>query len=339
MKLRTSLWATTAAIALCAASTAQAADPYISFFGGVSTFDDEVQFDGSNYNPGFFGSAFGFSTPVAGGVKCIFYHPTVTTLCLATGIYRVDGNFFFGSGKYGTSDFSWEDDFDSGYVVGGALGAMLANGFRAELELAYRAADVEGGGSVRNRFAGRNIKTGHVTGDYNLYTFPKYSAITTGVPIGPVTIPVTAQPPGFPFSLNLPTQTTRNGTFSSDGDVAVWSLMANVWLDIDPFGINPDGVTTFVGGGVGMANLELDYGASWNTLLGGSMSYSLNDNENAWAYQLGAGIGFDLGGGMMLSAQYRWFATDDVDLGSRDMRVESHNAVVGLTVPFGNLLP
>jgi len=358
MNLRNVLTTTTAAIALCAASSANAADPYLSVFGGVSSFDDEIQFSASNANSGFFFGGipgFPYSATIAGGVTACAVgtvgkttggaaYCTFTAVPVTTGFTKVIGHFYFGSGKNGTTEFAWEEEFDTGFVIGGALGADFGNGFRGELELAYRQNDLESGDRVARNFSGRNTLTGYATGTFNKYDVLGPSTIVpvvTGVPIGSVSIPVTASPPGFPFNLNLPYQASDTANVSSSGEVNVWSLMANVWLDIDPFGINPAGVTTFIGGGIGYANLELEYDASMSTqLMGiGSVSYSLNDNESALAYQMGAGIGFDLGGGMMLSAQYRWFATDDVTLGSRDMRVESHNAMVGITLPLGNILP
>ncbi len=362
MKLRTSLATTTAAIALSAASTAQAGDAYLSFFGGIATFDDEIKFETSQFNPGFSGSAFGFATAIAKKTVCTtvgklttggYNHVTTSgtttggggcpTATPAIGFNVIVGHFYFGSAKYGTSGFTWENDFDNGYVIGGAFGTEFWDGFRGELELAYRHADVDNGARITTEFDGRNIKTGHVMGTLNAYRYtsgtPGITVIAGNVPIGPVSIPQSGTNPAFPFTFDLPTNTTRVGTASTHGEVDVWSFMANVWVDIDPFGINPDGVTTFIGGGIGIANADLSYKADFGTLLGGSMSYILDDNESAIAYQLGAGIGFDLGGGIALSAQYRWFGTDDIELGNTDYRVESHNLMVGLNVPMNMLLP
>jgi len=122
--------------------------------------------------------------------------------------------------------------------------------------------------------------------------------------------------------------------------------MANVWYDFD-MGDSP--IKPFVGGGIGFAHATLDYNLTANTgisnsaygLFGtGGYAYAGNGEESDWgfAYQLGAGIGYDLGNGLMLSAQYRYFNTSGMDLspgGQIDVDLESHNFLVGISVPIG----
>ena len=107
--------------------------------------------------------------------------------------------------------------------------------------------------------------------------------------------------------------------------------MANLWYDFD-LGNN---FFTTIGGGLGAANLNLEYNAAMPTYFGGTALYSLDDSGWGFAYQLGAGLGYDLGGGMTLSAQYRYFATTDIDVGQTDLAVQSHNVIVGLNIPLG----
>jgi len=330
MNLRNTLVTSAAAAALLTVPSAHAGDYYFSVFGGFATFDDEIPFAQSQTLPYFQQSGTPFSKVIAGspfGQYSVHY----TRLALHT------TNYIFG-----TSKFAWEDDFDSGFVVGAALGADFGSNWRGELELAYRQADVSGGGRFTNDFDGRVGYSGTGTlyiYDYNFLAGSVTNVHASGVPFVGTFPPYPTYTTGnyFPFDLNsLPFNSTIVGNFSSDGDASVWSLMANLWYDFDFMGLNPDGVTTFIGGGVGVAQLDLEYNASMSTILGGTIGYGLDDGGMGFAYQLGAGIGFDMGNGMMLSAQYRWFGTSDIDVGATDLRVESHNALVGLQIPLGN---
>jgi len=331
MNLRNTLATSAAAAALMAGATAaHAGDYYVSLFGGLSTFDDEIPFAQSTYNSGFQKSGTPFSGIIGGGPVGT-YTVHYTRLALHTTSYL-----------FGTSKFQWEDDFDSGWVVGAAFGAQLSSGFSAELELAYRAADVSGGARIVNDFDGRNGYSGTGTlyiYDYNFIAGSVTNVHYSGIPFTGTFPPYPTYTSGnyFPFDYNLPLNSTVVGNASTDGDANVWSLMANLWYDFNFMGLNPEGFHTFVGGGIGVAQIDLEYNASANTLLGGTIGYSLDDSAMGFAYQLGGGVGFDLGGGMMLSAQYRWFGTSDVDLGNTDLRVESHNAMIGLQIPLGNL--
>jgi len=389
MNLRNTLTTSVAAIALMAGSSAQAGDYYFSVFGGISTFDDEIPFEASTSNSAFLGSAYVSRVTLAGGpippfsfsttllYLTGFTTPTGTVPLFSAvpfstvrnlGYYKVIGSRFDAFSQVQDSDFRWEDDFDSGFVIGAALGQDFGSNWRGELELAYRRADVSGGGNFSRRidgtlyqeisfpYATNYIYVGYNAGNGGLYTTGGFAS-GTNLAVGPYTIggtltglPVStgsattfvkaATIPGYgpiPYkTIAFPVNGTTAGNFSSDGDVQVWSLMANLWYDFDFMGLNPDGVRTFFGGGVGVAQLDLEYNASMGTYFGGTIGYGLDDSGMGFAYQLGAGIGFDMGNGMMLSAQYRWFGTSDIDVGATDLRVESHNALIGLSVPFGN---
>ncbi len=331
MNLRSTLVTSAAAVALLAGSSAQAAeDFYVSVFGGYSTFDDEIPFSTSQYNPGFQKSGTPFSGKIA-GTPVGPYTVRFTRLAIHTTAYL-----------FGTSKLAWEDDFDSGFVVGAALGRSFGENWRGEIEVAYRRADVAGGDKFVNDFDGRNGFSG--TGTLYIYNY-NYLAGTiktvfaSGVPFSG-TFPPTTSGRAFPFDADLPYHTTVAGNLSSDGEAQVWSFMGNLWYDFNFMGLNPDGMVTFIGGGLGVASLDFEYSASMDTLLGGAMiAYGVDDSAMGLAYQLGAGVGFDVGEGMRLTAQYRWFGTSDIDVGQTDLRVESHNALLSLSVPLGNLIP
>ncbi len=96
---------------------------------------------------------------------------------------------------------------------------------------------------------------------------------------------------------------------SSDSEVPAslhlhaYSLMANAWYDL-PLGNLP--ITPYVGGGVGMALVQL----------GGSLnSINLHEkNDTVFAWQLGAGVSYALNEKTKLFADYRYFAADGANL-------------------------
>lgn len=126
---------------------------------------------------------------------------------------------------------------------------------------------------------------------------------------------------------------TITGTATTDGDITAFSLMANVWYDYQ-LGEGP--VSLILGGGLGAAKLDFDYSARISV---SSITTSTRGTADDWvfAWQAGAGLGFDLGNGMMLSAQYRYFSTGDADIGGgQDASVNAHEALIGLNIPLGN---
>ena len=102
-----------------------------------------------------------------------------------------------------------------------------------------------------------------------------------------------ADPPGF---------IGRN----PNGDVTIQTLMANVWL-----GTKLGAVKPYIGGGIGYGwvdgNLKVTTGAG--NQLGG--------DDSGFAYQLGAGLGFQLTNNLDLDLGYRWKKVNDIKLKSK----------------------
>lgn len=129
-----------------------------------------------------------------------------------------------------------------------------------------------------------------------------------------------------------------NGSWSSTTGVAdaglleydhsTLSVMANVWYDFDLGGVRP-----YVGGGVGWAETELE-----GNFLGGTIP-AINHSDNGFAWQLGAGLNFDISPNVQLGLGYRYFEGPEVNIGapfaangaSGDVQSENHAAVVSLT--------
>jgi len=358
MKLRDTLTLSTAAIALLSAPAAHAEGTYVSLFGGISTFDDELLLGQSTSNSSTIPlNFFGQTTVRTGPQVGTYYKGTITP---TSSIYQITfyisrtvgrsttiGNVYKSTSNLQYSAFNWRDDFENGFVIGGAFGMNLGDGWRSELELAYRTADVDSDGRFRRANTGVLRQFSYVKSATRLnyryaYTYSSILYTTTatyGVGVGYATGTKTIStgkttglgPLKGAYS-TTPLSGTTTGNFTSNGQAETWSIMANVWYDYNL----GNGVTAIVGGGIGAAHVDLEYNAAVPTYFGGTVRYGLDDSGWGFAYQLGVGLGYDLGGGMTLSAEYRYFGTTDVDVGATDIGIDSHNFIVGLRVPLGH---
>jgi len=111
-----------------------------------------------------------------------------------------------------------------------------------------------------------------------------------------------------------------------DGSATATYLLGNLWFDID----TGSGFTPYVGGGLGAAfvTAEGDIGLSDPIDLSGW----------GWAYQVGAGVKFDVADNIALDLGYRYKAVVDAELegGGDDaiVDVNSHVIQAGLTIGF-----
>jgi len=119
------------------------------------------------------------------------------------------------------------------------------------------------------------------------------------------------------------------GSTSSSGDTAAYSGMLNALYDIKIEGP----ITPYVGAGLGIARID-DNSVS---PIGGS---SVSDDDTALAYQAILGISYDLSESMALTADYRYFASDDLSLTTAssvavEQEYSSHAILVGLRLELG----
>jgi OmpA-OmpF porin, OOP family len=120
------------------------------------------------------------------------------------------------------------------------------------------------------------------------------------------------------------------GIFPGAGDVSILSGMINGMLD---FG-DEDGLSGFVGGGVGVARVDLGASAFANT---GAI---LDDSDTRLAWQVIAGVRQALSPNIDIHLKYRFFNVDDLEFvgfGGRavDADIRSHSLVGGITFNFG----
>lgn len=362
LNLKTVLTGSAATVALLAASSANASGYYVGLFGGISTLEDDFTIATST----------GSSTTLVGGTtktissgtlgadtawsKTVFdSRPNNTTAGTFTGATGYTGIYFyrkFSSITYAARStvFSANHDFDDGFVVGGSIGWDFGNGWRNELEVAYRQNEVNGGAIGWSASRAYTALASYGFSRTYLYlptvTFLTYVGLNTLSTSSTILLKSTTFTGG----------TSKFGTTdagvaggSIDGELETWSFMYNIWHDFD-FGDSP--IHPFIGGGIGFAHARLQYTMSGLTATGIATSgvtfgttasisgYRGNGEATDWgfAYQLGAGLGYDFGNGMMLSAQYRYFNTGAMDMSLADqaeINLESHNFLVGLNIPLG----
>ncbi len=131
------------------------------------------------------------------------------------------------------------------------------------------------------------------------------------------------------YNATSSTGATYAGTAS--GDVSATYLLANLWVDIE----NDSSFTPYIGGGMG---------AGWadaSTSFGGG-AFGYGDGELGFAFQLGAGLKFDLSENASIDLGYRYKSIlnvnfDEVGGGLNAFTsgdVNSHNVQLGLTYSF-----
>lgn len=123
----------------------------------------------------------------------------------------------------------------------------------------------------------------------------------------------------FAFRSNDVDQATFNTPFGSttydvEGEAEILSLMANAWYDFDL----GSGFQPFVGGGLGMAKVEVD-----------------SEDDTVFAFQAGAGVSYPLSGGIEITGEYRFFKVTDPTFIGIDYEIPGQHAfIVGARVPF-----
>ncbi|NTU68698.1 MAG: porin family protein [Chlorobiaceae bacterium] len=112
-----------------------------------------------------------------------------------------------------------------------------------------------------------------------------------------------------------------------DGNITVYSLMANGYYDFDAGSVKP-----FLMGGVGLAQVGFN-----NVKESGNVDVS-SEHDTTLAYQLGAGLAIPVGRHLNVDARYRYFSTTNFTaaaLGSpASTHVSSNGLLVGLRMNF-----
>jgi len=126
-------------------------------------------------------------------------------------------------------------------------------------------------------------------------------------------------------SLSGASALNRDG--SLDGDRNTFHAMTNVWFDYRIGSFRP-----YFGGGVGVAVASLD-----DAEVDGVDAS--DDEDTVLAYQLGAGLGYQVTQRWAVSLDYRFFETKDPDFdlesgGDAELQNRSHSALAAVRVQF-----
>ncbi|MFZ7126710.1 MAG: outer membrane protein [Desulfobacterales bacterium] len=116
----------------------------------------------------------------------------------------------------------------------------------------------------------------------------------------------------------------------SSGEVASAAFMVNGYLDLE----NRTALTPYVGAGIGYARVDFEGSARYR-----DATIKWDDDDSGLAYQLMAGIAWDVLDSLVLDLSYRYFASDDIEAAGTsnygvtlkdDIDYESHNFMIGL---------
>ena len=121
------------------------------------------------------------------------------------------------------------------------------------------------------------------------------------------------------------------GSQGASGDVSARAVMANGAWDIG----GPAGLTFFVGGGVGLAQVKV----SGLTTSGGAVLLDDEDDDWLFAWQVSGGVRKALTSNLDAHVRYRYFNVDDADMIGLSGRVvaadfSAHALSVGLSLNF-----
>jgi opacity protein-like surface antigen len=108
-----------------------------------------------------------------------------------------------------------------------------------------------------------------------------------------------------------------------DSTISAFGLMTNIYYDINTNSrFNP-----YIGGGIGLAYLETD----------DSIFYR-ESGSTVFAYQLGAGLAYDITPRVTMDLGYRYYGTTTAEFeftgGSEKMSLNTHNFIIGARYNF-----
>jgi len=345
MRLKSILTMSVALSAIIANKSAEADQYYVSLFGGASSTDSTFDVGPFYYSKTATRTDYGgrlYTYSEVTDRTLLFTHPSFTVRVRQGGPLS---HSFFNYSRQTFTNLNAAEGFqvesDLGFVVGAAIGLDLENGWRTELEAAFRSYKLDGPPAFP------------AYQSYQLQTFVSYSlrgfvSITTLISGITQYNRFNLYTSAFPFTIShtryaSPVQSTVAAAAQSDGELTSFSLMANVWYDYQLGDDSP--YALILGGGIGMAKLDVDYRARVTFPANALGVYTFppatdtartSAEDWVFAWQAGAGLGYEFNNGMMLSAQYRYFATGDVDVGGQDVNVQSHEGIVALRFPLGN---
>ena len=92
------------------------------------------------------------------------------------------------------------------------------------------------------------------------------------------------------------------------------------------------GLSPLLSAGIGLAKVKIN-----DFVVPGSGLSNWSNDDMVFAYQAGAGIGYDLSKSLTISAKYRYFGTADLEFDTTDADFSSHNIMLGVALSFYRL--
>lgn len=114
-------------------------------------------------------------------------------------------------------------------------------------------------------------------------------------------------------------------TMDLSGDSSVFSLLANGYYAF----LISKSITPYVSAGVGLAQVKMN-----NFGVPGSGLLNWSDDDMVFAYQVGAGIGYNLSDRFNIGLKYRYFGTSDPEFSTTDADFTSHNILLVIKRSF-----
>ena len=201
---------------------------------------------------------------------------------------------------------------DNGFAVRGMAGYAFPSGLRVEAEIDYRK---------------------HNTGQMDVISPGTLAKVAVDGAIAGGLLP-----PGTEYAHLPPEQQARfddlaKGSQAVDGAFSMLAFMANVDYDFD----TGSQWVPYIGGGLGVANISLDT----KTASGRPLT---DDSDTVFAYQVGAGIGYEFpleeGRSITVSLDWRYFGTQTptftgaVTRTDFDVGISGHDIGIGLIYGF-----
>jgi len=93
------------------------------------------------------------------------------------------------------------------------------------------------------------------------------------------------------------------GRFDGAGDVSALTGFVNVFYDVDLSSFDLAELSPYVGGGIGVANLDVDSDSN--------AAVDVDDSDNAFAWNVQAGVAYAVTEAVELGVGYRYLATGD----------------------------
>ncbi len=113
------------------------------------------------------------------------------------------------------------------------------------------------------------------------------------------------------------------GSVNANGDMSSTALLVNGYYDFR----NGGAVTPYISAGLGLATVEVN-----DLTIGGAVVGS--EDDTVVAYHLGAGLGFAINPRTTIDLKYRYFATEDPDIGGTKFEYSTHNFLFGFRYSF-----